>query len=90
MGMYKEAAEVLIKRQFGIYGPERIKKIAAASGYGIDNSGNIFSAEDEEGALKNLWYAIGTELGAIAITGSRLALLWFFLKNEKDPPDWLK
>ena len=90
MGIYKEAAEVLIKRQFGIYGPERVKTIAKVSGYAIDNSGNILSVGDEEKALRNFWYRIGEELGSIAITGSKLALTWFFIKKEKDPPDWLK
>lgn len=90
MGIYKEAAEVLIKRQFGIYGPERVKPIATASGYAIDNSGNILSVGDEEKALRNFWERVGTELGIIATTGSKLALTWFFLQKEKDPPDWLK
>lgn len=90
MGIYKEAAEILIKRQFGIYGPERVKPIAVTSGYAIDNSGNILSVGDEEKALRNFWERVGTELGIIAVTGSKLALTWFFLQKEKDPPEWLK
>lgn len=90
MGIYKEAAKVLIQRQFGIYGPERVKPVAKASGYVVDNSGNILAVGDEEKALRNFWDKMGTELGTIAVTGSKLALVWFFLRKETEPPTWLK
>lgn len=42
MNKYKEAAELLFKRLFGIYGAEKVMRIATTCGYEIDASGMWF------------------------------------------------
>lgn len=90
IGVYKDAAELLLKRQFGIYGPERIKPIAKASGFAIDDSGNILSVGNEEEAFKNFWGRIRTDLGPVAVIGSKIALMRFFSQTGMDMPPWLE
>lgn len=90
MGIYKDVAEAMIKRQFGIYGTEKIQSIANASGYILDDSGNITGVEDEEGAFKKFWESIKIQLGPVAIIGSKVTLMSLFLKSGKEMPSWLK
>ncbi|MEK6672933.1 MAG: hypothetical protein AABY42_05565 [Nitrospirota bacterium] len=90
MGIYKNAAELLIKRQFGIYGPERIKLVAKTSGYAIDNSGNILAVGNEEEAFRNFWERIKTDLGPVAVIGSKVTLMRFFSQAGSEMPEWLE
>lgn len=90
MGLYRDAAEILIKRQFGIYGPERVKPLAKASGYAIDSSGNILSVGDEEKAFKGFWKKVSEDLGPVAVIGSRVTLMRFFSQNGEEMPKWLE
>lgn len=90
MGIYKNAAELLIKRQFGIYGPERIKPVARTSGYAIDNSGNILAVGNEEEAFRNFWERIKTDLGPVAVIGSKVTLMRFFSQAGSEMPEWLE
>lgn len=89
MGIYRDAAELLLKRQYGIYGPERVKAIARASGYAVDNSGNILSVGDEEQAFMNFWKGVKTELGPVAVIGSKVTLMRFFSQYGEEMPKWL-
>lgn len=90
MGIYRDAAEALMRRQFGIYGPEKIRSIVSASGYALDDSGNITAVEDEEEALRNFWENVRVQLGPVAIIGSKVTLLSLFMKSGKEMPHWLK
>lgn len=90
MGIYRDAAEVMMRRQFGIYGPDKIKAIAHSSGYALDDSGNITAVEDEEEAFKRFWESIKLQLGPVAVIGSKVTLLSLFIKSGKDMPPWLK
>lgn len=90
MGFYKDAAELLIKRQFGIYGPERVKPLAKQSGYAIDNSGNVLSVGDEEKAFRALWDKTVSALGPVARIGSKVTLMRFFMQAGIDMPAWLE
>lgn len=90
MGIYGEAAVALMRRQFGIYGPEKIKSLANASGYTLDESGNITAVEDEEEAFKKFWESVKIQLGPVAVIGSKVTLLSLFMKSGKEMPRWLK
>lgn len=91
MEIYKNAAELLLKRLYGIYGTERTNLLAKACSIEADNSGNIVSAiADEEQALKCLWEQVKTEFGSIAIIGSKITLMGYFLRTRKEMPKWMK
>lgn len=83
MGMYKEAAELLFKRQCWTYGVEKIMCLAKDSGYVIDSSGEVLSVKNEEEAFNKLCSKIETELGPAAVLGSKVVLLRF-LSQKKD------
>lgn len=92
MGYYKEASELLIRRLFGIYGTEKINPIAASCGLGVNDSGDIAlpGNADEEEALRWLWEKVKTELGPVAVMGSRVTLTGFFLRTPGGMPKWMK
>lgn len=81
MGKFREAAAVLFKREFGIYGIEKIMHIAEESGYKLDSYGNVLHVEDEKEAFDRLCGNIELELGPIAVIGSKTALMRFFAKD---------
>lgn len=81
MGEYKDAAEILFKRQFGVYGIEKIISLANKSGWEIDSSGNVLSVDNEKEAFARLCANVETELGPIAVIGSKLALMRHFAKS---------
>lgn len=82
MGIYREAADALFKRQVGIYGLYKMMHIANASGYELDRSGNLISVKSEKSALDMLLYNLERELGPIAVIGIKVALMRFFAKKE--------
>lgn len=84
MNKYKEAAELLFKRLFGIYGAEMVVRIATTCGYEIDASGNVFSVVNEEEAFERLSQKIETELGPIALIGCKIALMHFFSYHNEE------
>lgn len=90
MGIYRDAAEIMMRRQFGIYGTEKVKSIATASDYTLDDSGNISGVEDEEEAFKKFWENVKVQLGPVAVIGSKVTLLSLFMKAGKEMPTWLK
>lgn len=90
MGIYRDAAETMMRRQFGIYGTEKIKSIASSSGYTLDDSGNIIAVEGEEEAFKKFWESVKIQLGPVAVIGSKVTLLSLFMKSGKELPSWLK
>lgn len=91
MELYKNAAELLLKRLYGIYGTERINNLAKTCSIEADSSGNIVSViAYEEQTLKCLWDMVKTELGPIAIIGSKVTLMGFFLHAGMEMPKWMK
>lgn len=90
MGIYREAAEAMMRRQFGIYGTEKVRSLANSSGYTLDDSGNISTVEDEEEAFKKFWESVKVQLGPVAVIGSKVTLLSLFIKSGKEMPPWLK
>lgn len=90
MGMYREAAELLFKKQFGTYGVEKIMCLAKDSGYVIDSSGNVLSVKDEEEAFNKLCSKVETKLGPVAVLGSKVVLLRFLSqKTDKAFMQWV-
>lgn len=83
MKKYKEAAEMLLKRLLGIYGAERVELIAASCGYKLDASGKVISVVDEEKAFELLERKVETELGPIAVIGTKIALRQFLAQEER-------
>lgn len=91
MEIYKNAAELLLKRLYGIYGVEKTNLLAKSCSLEADSSGNIVSGiTDEEQVLRCLWEKIKSEFGPIAIIGSRVTLMGFFLHARKELPKWIK
>lgn len=91
MEMYKTAAELLLKRLYGIYGTEKTNALAKECRIEADSSGNIMSVlSDEEQALRCLWENVKTEFGPIAIIGSKVTMMGFFLHSGKEMPKWMK
>lgn len=88
MGIYRDAAQIVIKRQVNIYGVERVKPVAKASGYDVDKTGNILSVSDEEKSLLKFWERMRIEM-PIAVMGCRIILMHFFYKSKGDLPKWL-
>lgn len=91
MEIYKSAAELLIKRLYGIYGIEKTNNLAKECSIEANSSGDIISViSDEEQALRCLWEKIKTEFGSIAIIGSKVTLMGFFLHAGMEMPKWMK
>jgi hypothetical protein len=89
MGIYRDAAQIVIKRQVNIYGFERVKPVAKSSGYDVDTTGNILSVSDEEKSLLKFWERIRIEM-PIAVMGCRITLMHFFYKANFALPKWLQ
>lgn len=75
MGIHREAAEVVLKRQLKIYGAEKAMNVANQSGYKIDPSGNILSVSNEERAFNSLVENAKKHLGPLAVVSCRTALM---------------
>lgn len=75
MGMYREAAEIVLRRQVGIYGLVNATHVANLSGYEIDSSGLIISVEDEDKAFNRLVENTEKYLGSLAAINCRTALM---------------
>lgn len=45
---------------------------------------------NEEEAFKNFWGRIRTDLGSVAVIGSKVALMRFFSQTGMDMPPWLE
>lgn len=75
MGIHKEAAEVILKRQTKIYGAEKAMTVAGLSGYKIDPSGHIISVSNEERAFNSLVENAKKHLGPLAAVSCRTALM---------------
>lgn len=75
MSMYREAAEVVLRRQVGVYGFAKATQVANLSGYAIDNSGYIVSVTDEDRAFRRLVENTEKYLGPLAAINCRTALM---------------
>lgn len=75
MGMYREAAEVVLRRQVGVYGLEMATQVANLSGYEIDSSGHVNSVTEEEKAFELLVENTEKYLGPLAVVNCRTALM---------------
>lgn len=75
MGIHREAAEMVLRRQVGIYGIANATHVANLSGYEIDSSGLIISIEDEDKAFNRLVENTEKYLGSLAAINCRTAFM---------------
>ncbi len=89
MASYRDALELVIKRQFGIYGPDKVIEFAKKMGVEVDRNGNIIKFPenvDEKEFLVEFVKNMEKELGKLSYLACKIALIYFFIKNKLEDP----
>ncbi len=89
MASYREALELIIKRQFGIYGPEKVIEFTKKMGVEVDKKGRILKMPenvDEKEFLVKFVNEMKKELGKLSFLACKIALIYFFTKNKLKNP----
>lgn len=80
----KAAAEISFKRNFVIYGVEKVRRIAMLHGYKVGADGNVLAVENEEAAFYSLLNTVARELGPLAALSCKTALMRISSQETKD------
>ena len=89
MATYRDALELVIRREFGVYGAEKIIDFAAKMGITVGRNGNIISTppgKDERELLVEFMNRMRDEFGEVSVISCRVALTNFFMKNGLENP----
>ena len=89
MATYRDALELVIRREFGVYGPEKIIDFASKLGITVGRNGNIISmppGKSDRELLVEFMKRLREEFGEVSVISCRVALTNFFVKNRLENP----
>lgn len=89
MVTYKDALELVIRREFGVYGAEKVIDFAAKMGITVGRNGNIIGmppGKDEKELLVEFMTNMKKEFGDVSVISCKVALTNFFIKNGLENP----
>ncbi|WP_457554998.1 hypothetical protein [Candidatus Pyrohabitans sp.] len=89
MATYRDALELVIRREFGVYGAKKIIDFAAKLGITVGRNGNIISTppgKSDRELLVEFMNRLREEFGEVSVISCRVALNSFFMKNNLENP----
>ncbi|NOZ58904.1 MAG: hypothetical protein GXO66_04940 [Euryarchaeota archaeon] len=89
MATYRDALELVIRREFGVYGPEKIIDFAAKMGITVGRDGRVIKTppgRSDRELLVEFMNRLREEFGEVSVISCRVALNSFFMKNGLENP----
>ena len=84
MGVYRELAEVMVKRQIEVFGSERVVPAMRMHGFDISDEGCLGSGNDknEKRLYRRIGIALTRHLGALAMATAKTALANYCIEKN--------
>jgi len=84
LGIYRELAEVMVRRQIEVFGTDRVVPALRLHGFDIDDDGSLGKANDrnEQRLYRRIGIALTRHLGALAMATAKTALANYCIERN--------